>query len=173
MPCNIEIKARATHFENQQQIAASLADVAPESLDQVDTFFNVPAGRLKLREFGPDRGELIYYLRADVAGPKRSDYWITQTREPADLKRILDAAFGATGVVRKHRTVYHVGQTRIHLDEVENLGAFVELEVVMQPGQPVEEGQQIAQSLMTKLRIEAADLIEGSYFDLLPKTRPN
>ena len=74
MARNIEIKARAADLEALAGIAAGLADGPPVRLEQTDTFFHVPRGRLKLREFGDGTGELIQYARADSAGPKPSDF---------------------------------------------------------------------------------------------------
>ncbi len=83
------------------------------------------------------------------------------------MKSALSVALGVRGVVRKTRTLYLVGQTRIHLDEVAGLGDFMELEVVLHPGQTDEEGQAIARDLMTRLGVEEKDLLEGAYMDLL------
>jgi predicted adenylyl cyclase CyaB len=124
---------------------------------------------LKLRQLGPQRGQLVYYERTDAAGPKRSDYLIAETPDPSALKAALTAALGVRGVVRKTRYLYMVGQTRIHLDEVEGLGQFMELEVVMRPGQDDAEGQAIAHELMNKLNVAETDLLEGAYMDLLEK----
>ena len=80
---------------------------------------------------------------------------------------MLAASLGVRGVVRKQRLLYLVGNTRIHLDQVEGLGDFLEFEVVLSENDTLEQGQSIATELMTKLGIEAADLIEGAYIDLL------
>jgi predicted adenylyl cyclase CyaB len=111
----------------------------------------------------------VYYVRQDVAGPKHSEYQIFNTTDPAGLKQILVQAFGVLGVVTKVRYLYLAGQTRIHLDDVQGLGKFMELEVVLRPGQSDTEGQAIANDLMDKLGIQQADLIEGAYMDLLGK----
>ena len=169
MPANIEIKARARDFETIRSRAEKLSDTAVEVIPQEDTFFNVPQGRLKLRILAPDHGELIYYTRPDQEGPKRSDYHIAHTSEPEDLKRVLELANGIRGVVKKTRYLYLVGQTRIHLDDVEGLGQFMELEVVMQEGQGDAEGEKIADKLMTNLGVERSDLIEGAYMDMIEK----
>lgn len=79
----------------------------------------------------------------------------------------MQLSLGVRGVVRKKRALYMVGQTRIHLDEVEGLGAFVELEVVMQPDQSQTEGIQIARELMAKLEIQDTELVDHAYIDLL------
>ena len=167
MPANIEIKARLPDLEAVKARAEALSDAPVEVIPQEDTFFNVPRGRLKLRELAPDRAQLVYYERGDVAGPKRSDYILAGTSEPAALKAALSAALGVRGVVRKRRYLYLAGQTRIHLDEVEGLGTFMELEVVLRPGQTDAEGQVIAEGLLGKLGVKESDLIEGAYMDLI------
>ena len=122
---------------------------------------------LPLPGSAPDHGELIYYQRADTAGPKTSNYLIARTPEPDTLRATLSAALGVRGVVRKERWLYLVGQTRIHLDQVEGLGAFLELEVVLGPDDTPEHGQVIAERLMQQLGVQPADLIDVAYIDLL------
>lgn len=167
MPANIEIKARACNFADLRRRAEALSDTPAQVIPQEDTFFNSTRGRLKLRQLAPDHGQLVYYERTDASGPKRSNYSICETRDPETLKNILGLALGVRGVVRKTRTLYLVGQTRVHLDEVEGLGEFMELEVVLRPGQPDSEGQDIARDLMTRLGVAENDLLEGAYMDLL------
>ncbi|MGD8404715.1 MAG: class IV adenylate cyclase [Anaerolineales bacterium] len=167
MATNIEIKARADNFEALKARAESLSDRPLRILPQEDTFFNTEKGRLKLRIQAPDQGYLIYYERPDREGPKRSDYHLAETKNPESLKKTLSLAYGIRGVVKKNRYLYMVGQTRIHLDEVEGLGHFMELEVVMREGQSDAEGQAIAEDLMRRLGIREDALIEGAYMDLL------
>ena len=167
MPSNIEIKARVGDFATLRKRAAELSDTSLQVIRQEDIFFNTEKGRLKLRILPPDRAQLIYYLRSDQEGPKRSDYHIFETPDPENLKRVLELAYGIRGVVNKTRYLYMVGQTRIHVDDVEGLGQFMELEVVMQAGQSDAEGQAIAEALMTSLGIEKEDLIEGAYMDMM------
>jgi len=167
MPTNIEIKARVNDRDRLQEIAGALSDHPVEIIDQLDTFFTCPRGRLKLRYFSPARGELIVYEREDVAGSKASRYLITATTEPDQLREVLTRAWGVVGTVRKRRYLYVVGQTRIHLDEVDELGTFLELEVVMRPNQPTAEGEGIAADLMKQLGVKPRDLIAGAYIDLL------
>jgi predicted adenylyl cyclase CyaB len=85
------------------------------------------------------------------------------------LRRVLELAYGIRGVVRKTRYLYLVGQTRIHLDDVEGLGQFMELEVVLEEGQSDADGESIAEDLMSALGVESGDLIDGAYMDLLEK----
>ncbi|MDK1029696.1 MAG: class IV adenylate cyclase [Anaerolineae bacterium] len=167
MPTNIEIKARVEDFEAMKARAESLGDKILEVIPQEDTFFNTEKGRLKLRVFAPDRGQLIYYERPDSGGPKRSDYYLTETSNPDNLKTTLSMALGIRAVVKKTRHLYISGQTRIHLDDVEGLGHFMELEVVLTPGQSEAEGQAIAEEMMHTLGIRKETLIEGAYVDLL------
>jgi adenylate cyclase len=167
LPANIEIKARARDFDEIRRRAEALSDTSVDVLRQEDIFFNTPRGRLKLRILAADRGQLIYYTRPDQEGPKRSDYRISLTTEPENLKHVLELAYGIRGLVRKTRYLYLAGQTRVHLDDVEGLGQFMELEVVLQEGQSDAEGQAIAEGLMASLGVEKSDLIEGAYIDLL------
>jgi len=171
VPANIEIKARAKDFARQSALAEALGresgDDGSTIIEQEDTFFHVPTGRLKLRVFSPRQGELIQYQRADQAGPKESRYTIAPTVDPASLLMALGDALGVLGVVRKRRRLIMCGQTRIHLDEVERLGRFIELEVVLLPGQTAAAGEAIARDLMSRLEIETDDLIETAYLDLL------
>lgn len=164
---NIEIKARARGFDDQAALAAALADGPATVLHQTDVFFKVAEGRLKLRYLSETLGHLIAYTRPDVPGPKSSHYEITVTAEPARLEQVLRACLPVIGTVQKKRTLYLTGHTRIHLDEVEGLGRFIELEVVLQAGQSAEMGRRIAADLMKALEIEPSDLLAGAYFDLL------
>ena len=167
MPTNIEVKARIRDFHRLQGLVEDLSDTPCEVIKQEDTFFDTPVGRLKLRILGPDLGQLIYYERENTSGPKRSDYIVSRTSEPASLKAALTAALGVRGIVRKRRLLYWVGNTRVHLDEVEGLGSYMELEVVLNDGQNVEQGESVAAELMQKLGVEKADLVERAYIDLV------
>lgn len=171
MPSNIEIKARIHEPEKIRRIAEQLSDIPAEIIEQDDTFFPVPQGRLKLRQFSIDRGELIFYSRPDVAGVKQSNYAIAPTSCPGQLLEVLTSAFGVEQSVKKRRVLLKAGQTRIHLDSVDGLGSFLELEVVLRDGQPPEEGEKIANALMAALDIRQEDLIDCAYADLLPKQK--
>jgi predicted adenylyl cyclase CyaB len=169
LPANIEIKARARDFEDIQSRAGGLSDTPVQVIPQEDIFFNVERGRLKLRILAPDQAQLIFYTRPDQEGPKRSDYHLAYSSDPVNLRRVLELAYGIRGVVRKTRYLYLVGQTRVHLDDVEGLGRFMELEVVLEEGQSDAEGQKVAEELMSALGVGRGDLIDGAYMDLLEK----
>jgi predicted adenylyl cyclase CyaB len=171
MPTNIEIKARVRDVAALRARAQELSDASVQVIPQEDTFFATQKGRLKLRELGPALGQLVYYERADQGGPKRSDYRIFETHDVAGLREILSLALGVRGVVKKVRSLYLVGQTRLHLDDVDGLGQFMELEVVLQPGQSEAEGMNVAMGLMAELGVEETDLLEGAYMDLLEQQR--
>jgi len=169
MARNIEIKAYATDFQPQKQIAEQLSDTPVEEIHQIDTFFNVKQGRLKLREFPNADAQLIFYRRNDQAGPKLSEYTITESSNPSSLKEVLRSAYGIQAVVRKARYLYLLGRTRIHFDEVDTLGNFIELEVVLGESDSLAEGESEAQALMTQLGISSDDLIDRAYVDYFLK----
>ena len=171
MPRNIEIKAHVSDFAGLERRASLLADSGPEAIFQDDTFFACPTGRLKLRDFGNDRGELIFYQRADESGPKASYYRIAPTDDPEALRQVLLEAYGSPGRVIKQRSLYLVGRTRIHLDRVQGLGDFMELEVVLAEEETPEQGLAEARQLMDRLGIKPESLVEGAYLDLLSSSR--
>lgn len=139
-------------------------------LVQEDTFFRCPRGRLKLRVFDDGTGELIGYQRSDDSGPSESRFTKAPVGDPVALRAVLGETLGAAGTVCKRRVLHLVGQTRIHLDEVEGLGDFVELEVVLDDHQSVADGEAIAVQLMSELGIGEDDLVELAYIDLLTRS---
>jgi predicted adenylyl cyclase CyaB len=171
MPRNIEIKARIASVDALLPRAAALAGSAPELIVQDDSFFSVPHGRLKLRGFADGSAELIHYHRADSAEAKASDYVRVPVPDAAALRQALQRACGLLGRVRKQRWLFIVGSTRIHLDRVEGLGDFMELEVVLRDGQGDDEGAAIAESLMQALGLAGAERLAGAYLDLLAAAR--
>ncbi|RZU63212.1 class IV adenylate cyclase [Zhihengliuella halotolerans] len=166
MPTNIEIKARAADPEGLQAAVVAMADAGPDVVEQDDTFFACPNGRLKLRVLGSARGVLIFYRRADDPGPASSYYVCSETSDPDGLRAVLAAANDETGRVRKRRTVYRIGRTRVHLDAVEGLGDFVELEVPVDHTATHEAAVAEAHRLLGVLGIDAGSLVEGAYVDL-------
>jgi len=172
MPANIEIKARLIDPVAARATAIRLCNFGPEIIHQEDVFFHTEGTRLKLRMFTPDCGELIRYERANTADARLSTYSIAPTSDPLTLLEILSKILGVAGVVKKHRTLYLVGQTRIHIDQVQDLGDFLELEVVLQPGQNASEGKGIAEVLLDEFRITPDQLIGEAYIDLLSRRVP-
>jgi predicted adenylyl cyclase CyaB len=167
MPRNIEIKARIDSVESILPRVVQLADSGPTLIVQDDTFFRCETGRLKLRTFPNGGGELIFYRRPDAGSPKESFYLRAPVPAPEPLRDALTHAYGLAGRVRKERSLYHAGRTRIHLDRVEGLGHFLELEVVLSESEPMERGIREAEELMQRLGIAPSQLVPGAYVDLL------
>jgi adenylate cyclase class IV len=169
MPRNIEIKAGIDSVEALLPRALAIAGAGGSTLiDQDDCFYAVPHGRLKLRRFADGSAELIHYLRADDEAAKASDYVRVAVPDAHALHEALVRANGLAGRVRKRRWLVIAGQTRIHLDRVEGLGDFIELEVVLRPDQADAEGAAIATALMQQLGLAGAPRVAGAYVDLLP-----
>jgi predicted adenylyl cyclase CyaB len=167
MARNIELKARLADLDKTWLLVRELAGHAPEVIEQDDTFFACAVGRLKLRVFADGTGELIAYERADEAGPKCSEYIITPVTHPQNMRRALARALGVTGRVIKRRVLFLIGRTRVHLDRVQDLGDFLELEVVLEENESPDEGVAEAHNLLNRLQINAAQLVSGAYVDLL------
>ena len=167
MARNIEIKAHVADMDALTARAAAIADSGPVEIAQDDTFFRCDNGRLKLRTYGDGTGHLIFYRRPDQDGPKESFYILAPTASPDALREALTLANGQAGRVVKHRTVFMVGRTRVHLDRVEGLGDFMELEVVLADDEPADGGAREAHELMARLQIPSDCLIAGAYHDLL------
>lgn len=167
MARNVEIKARVGDLAALEAAVARLAGHGPTVIAQDDSFFHCTRGRLKLRQFADGSAELIAYERADTAGPKLSTYQRVPVTDPAALRAALAASCGIRGRVRKRRTLYLIGATRVHLDLVDGLGAFVELEVVLDEVQTAAEGQAVACQLLAALHIGPAQLVAQAYVDLL------
>jgi adenylate cyclase class IV len=177
---NLEIKV-ACGEEGLADVAARLARLGTsvgERLAQEDTYFRVPHGRLKLRTIahvdpreaiGPvERAELIGYDRADADGSRWSSYRVVPipAAEVEGLRATLGTAIGHLVTVAKRRDIAIAGQTRIHLDRVEGLGAFVELETVI-AGQPEAEAIAEHRRIIEALRLDRWAAVPGSYSDLL------
>ncbi len=166
MARNIEIKARLENVEEVSRRAIALCTTPQIDMFQHDIFFNVPWGRLKLRYHDGEHHELIFYQRSDVAGPKQSTYARVPVAMPHLAQSVLSFLLGIRGEIKKYRSVFLLSQTRVHIDRVEDLGCFVELEVVLTQGQSPEEGTVIAKGVMQQLGISDSLLVEGSYLDL-------
>lgn len=130
---NIEIKARIDDPNTiRNQLCALGADfIGTDS--QVDTYFNVKSGRLKLRE-GKIENHLIYYERDDVTGPKQSEVTLFKNSANSNLKVILIKSLGIMTVINKQREIYFIDNVKFHLDEVSGLGAFFEIEAIDKDG---------------------------------------
>lgn len=169
---NIEIKARVADAGATRALAQSVATEQCGVIRQIDTYFHAPQGRLKLREAFTDEGEpreaqLVSYGRADARAARTSEYHLIEVAAPAELKAALAAALGVKTVVRKRREVLLFHNVRIHLDAVEGLGTFLELEAVVGPDADEPTSRQRLDFLQTALHIRGDDLLPGSYSDML------
>ncbi len=161
---NIELKARLLDLEHGVEICEALGALAQGDIHQIDTYFGVERGRLKLREADPGHTELIYYERADTVGPKGCDYLLY----PVDggIKEFLGAALGIVAHVDKVRTLYLWKNVRIHLDRVAGLGDFIEFEAVLDGAHDDEDGQAKLDYLLAQFGITAEQHVACSYLDL-------
>ena len=166
---NLEIKAAVASLAPVRYRLRALEGAARHaSLTQTDWYFPVPKGRLKLRVVGASRGgELIAYLRPDKTAARTSEFQRMPAPDAAGTRRLLERMLGPRACVRKRREVWLYRNARIHLDTVESLGRFIEIEVV------VTEGMAQARALMNELRavlgISTKDLVAGSYGELTAK----
>ena len=166
---NVEIKARCSNAEKvRNYLQKNNAEFKGTDL-QTDTYFNVSNGRLKLRE-GNIENNLIYYERHNLAGPKSSDFILTKIAEAKNLKESLSKANGIKTVVKKKREIYYIQNVKFHIDEVDGLGAFVEIEAGnIEADLSKAELQQQCEFYMNAFGIQSKDLIEFSYSDMIPK----
>ena len=167
---NIEIKARCRDLAGARETVARLATRHLGVDHQVDTYFATRAGRLKLRESSLSGAQLVPYLRPDQEGPKRSDYQLIPVTACTEVKRLLGEVLGIHCVVVKEREIFLHDNVRIHLDRVEGLGDFIELEAVFD-GDVSRESEQHDKVLilMGELAIEASQLVDVSYETLLTR----
>lgn len=165
---NLEIKARCADLDAARERACKLATAHIGVDQQVDTYFCTRLGRLKLRESSLSGGQLVPYLRPDAAGPRRSDYVVIPVEDPDAVRALLSKLLGVHRVVRKRREIFLASNVRIHLDAVEGLGTFLELEAVFEGGPEVEAREQAkVAALMRELGVEQEDLVATSYEALL------
>jgi adenylate cyclase class 2 len=166
---NLEIKSVCADLAAAREAAQQLAGPRAAILDQIDTYFQVPTGRLKLREINHTSAELIYYDRPDDFAARVSRYQIAPVVDPESLKALLVAALGVRAVVRKRRELFLYENVRIHLDAVENLGNFIELEAVLGHVGRVESPAQL-DHLARTLGIRPEQRLAGSYGELIVRS---
>lgn len=197
---NIELKARCRDLAAARAAALSLGAVPQWTRRQIDAFFLGARARLKLRQeeavagsggapataegrrdaaAGPDaaprRAELIVYRRADAPGPRPSEYDLVALDDGPGAERVLAVALGVASRVAKTRSLLLAGPSRIHLDEVDGLGTFVEIERVLADGEPEEVAAGDVARIAAALGVAEEDLVPVAYADLLAagRTRPD
>lgn len=165
---NIEIKAKCFYPEKVEAFLVSANAFFKGTDAQKDTYFNVPEGRLKLRQ-GNIENNLIYYKRNNQKGPKQSDFQLVPVADAKNMEHLLAEALGVKVIVEKRRKIFFLENVKIHLDEVPQLGSFVEIEAsnLNNPSLTAEKLNQQCAELMAYFNIQEADLVENSYSDML------
>jgi len=167
MSLNVEIKAKTRHPEFiRTYLKNNRAEFTGVDL-QTDTYFSVPTGRLKLRE-GNIENNLIYYERRDAPGMKESSFQLVAVADAKALKDVLTKSLGIKIVVKKKREIYYIGNVKFHIDEVEKLGSYAEIEASdLYADVPKEELQKQCDFYLREFKIREEDLISVSYSDML------
>ena len=164
---NVEIKARSTDLKS---IRKYLQDRHAKFLgtdEQTDTYFNVSNGRLKLRE-GIIENNLIYYNRSNQADPKSSHFQLVRLDQPKEIKEVLTQSCGIKIIVHKRREIFYIDNVKFHIDELDGLGSFVEIEAGNILADKTEsELLEQCNFYMKEFGISANDLVAESYSDLL------
>jgi predicted adenylyl cyclase CyaB len=165
---NIEIKAKCFHPEKVEAFLLSNGARFVGLDHQVDTYFQVPSGRLKLRQ-GNIENSLIFYHRPDQQGPKQSDFSLAKLSEGEQMKEVLTKALGIKIVVDKQRKIFFIQNVKFHLDTVPGLGSFVEIEAgnLTDPSKTIEDLKSQCGVYMKAFDIQETDLIHHSYSDML------
>ena len=163
----VEIKARCDQPEKIKSLLTQLGAETKGVDHQVDSYFKVPSGRLKLRE-GKIENSLIFYERANQSGPKKSEVWLYKPSSDPSLKQVLSKALGIKVVVDKIRQISFIQNVKFHVDEVKGLGSFIEIEAIDETGNVSEEKLLEQCRYYLKLfEVQPNDLIDVSYSDLL------
>jgi adenylate cyclase class IV len=164
---NYEVKARCSDLAAARAAVIRLGARPAEVVNQTDTFFDARRGRLKLREVEGRAAELIWYDRPNRTGPRLSSYHLVPVADGPGLRAALAAALGLGREVRKRREVLLWENVRIHLDEVDGLGTFVEFEAVLGPGETLDTSRERLDQLVEAVRVRLEDKVGQAYADLL------
>jgi len=164
---NLELKAKYPDIAGARRLAAAIGAQQQWRRQQIDTYFKVTTGKLKLREEEGKTAELIAYNRKAQANEKISEYDIYAIENPACFKQLLSAVLETLVEVKKQRELFLWENVRIHLDIVASLGRFMELEAVIDPENDVAISRQRIHTLLNHFQIKNDDLINVGYFELL------
>jgi len=168
---NFEFKA---FVDNLNDFESKLKTLEPRFIGidhQIDTYFNVPIGRLKLRE-GNIENALISYNREDRAEAKKSEITLYRHQPDDALKSILTEQFGVKAIVDKNRKIYFIDNVKFHFDVVKDLGTFMEVEAIDAESEySIDELKNQCDYYFTFFGLKKADLIDKSYSDLIIEKR--
>ncbi len=164
---NVEIKARCSQVDKVRKLLESKNARFVGVDHQIDTYFKANEGRLKLRE-GNIENTLIHYLRPNQAGPKQSKVALYHPAPNSSLKTVLEKAMGVLTVVDKQRAIYFIDNVKFHIDEVNELGSFVEIEAIDKEGSIGQEKLlEQCNYYLQLFEIKEEDLIDRSYSDMI------
>ena len=167
MHINVEFKAHCNHPDEIRRILQEEGADYKGRDHQIDVYFNVPNGRLKLRK-GDIENSLIAYEREDYAGAKQSNVYLVRVEPESNLEQALTTTLGVKVVVDKQRDIYFIGNVKFHIDEVKELGPFMEVEAIDSEGTIGRENlQEQCDHYKNLFRIRDDDMISQSYSDLL------
>lgn len=164
---NVEIKAKSKkNAEIRKLLEERNADFKGKD-HQIDTYFKVNNGRLKLRE-GSIENNLIHYNRQNQKGPKQADIILYKPEPKSTLKELLVAALGVLTIVDKQREIYFIENVKFHLDQVKNLGTFMEIEAIDRDGSIGREKLlDQCEHYMKMFGISEHNLVSNSYSDMI------
>ena len=166
---NIEIKARFRRTRRSKNTLKKIGAQFEAVESQVDTYYHVDNGRLKIRERDTGAPQLIQYFREDKDSPRPSYYEIVHLGSVERVKKTLKKEHGIRAVVRKKREIWMWRSVRIHFDIVEKLGDFIELEAVMDDQSEMNIREEEVRRLMVEFGIEEQHLVKESYVDLMER----
>jgi adenylate cyclase class 2 len=165
MPKNLELKASFPAIRTALSTCARIRARKIGVLNQVDTYFNVKKGRMKLREINGKKSELIYYTRNNIRGSRYSDYIIIPVENPKGMKIVCGLHLGVKTVVKKNRILFLYRNARIHIDAVKGLGTFVEFEVLVKRGK--RQAKRLMELLVHEFGISKQLIVAESYADMI------
>ncbi len=167
---NLEAKFRLSDRVQAPERAEAMGFSYRATLVQCDTFFATPGGKLKLREEA-NGASLIHYQRDHDGALELSNYSITPVADVVGARAVLDAVLGIIATVRKRRILMLHDNIRLHLDEVEELGDFGEIEAVVAEGENPEIYRPAVAAILAALGLSSGELISSSYFELMRLNR--
>lgn len=166
---NVEIKATCHDHSFARLTVDKLKTEYIGELHQIDTYFSTKTGRLKMREINGEEAQLIPYYKDYSTGPMKSSYAVLPVDNAENLKHILDKTLGTVTVIDKKREVFLIENVRVHLDQVDNLGSFIEFEAVYDDDTEEGKAREVKRvsELMDTFQIKEEDLLDRSYIDYL------
>jgi adenylate cyclase class 2 len=167
MPRNVEMKARVPDFAAARRVAERLGARHEWTDVQVDRYYRLDgSARVKLRTCARGPAELIRYDRAEDGPVRTSAYEISRPRDDAHAVCLIPGG-EPLAVVRKRRELWLLDNVRIHLDTVDRLGTFLELEAVVDATHDEAGCRLQVKRMLDALGIAPGDCVRASYGDLL------